>query len=175
MNLYGGCNSQVYIPDSDGQCGDCGDLEERIEAKQDKLTAGENITISDENVISAVVPDISAYYTKTEINNLLKEYDEVRYDTVTGWGSVPELVSEKGVIYIYTDYTYSQDGQYLPGFKVGDGQAYLIDLPFTDDPLRAHIANTNVHVTLEEKNFWNNKVRVYMSEEVEENLIITTN
>ena len=63
---------------------------------------------------------------------------------------------------------------YIPGIKIGDGLAYLIDLPFTDSELIDHINNTTIHVTAEEKNFWNNKNRVFISPQDEENLIFTT-
>ena len=53
---------------------------------------------------------------------------------------------------------------YVPGIKIGDGQTYVQDLPFVDTELRdrimEHINNENVHVILQEKLFWNNKLNV---------------
>lgn len=53
---------------------------------------------------------------------------------------------------------------FIPGIKVGDGKAYVQDLPFIDQDLRAlvgdHIANEFIHVTTKEKEFWNNKVNI---------------
>lgn len=53
---------------------------------------------------------------------------------------------------------------FIPGIKVGDGKAYVQDLPFIDQDLRAlvdeHIWNTLIHVTAEEKEFWNKKVNI---------------
>ena len=52
----------------------------------------------------------------------------------------------------------------IPGIKIGDGNAYVQDLPFVDKDLReklmAHINNAEIHTTLAEKLFWNNKVNV---------------
>jgi len=47
----------------------------------------------------------------------------------------PALISEKDVLYIYTNYkTIEKDGEEIvvPGLKVGDGKGYLIDLPFVN-------------------------------------------
>ena len=40
--------------------------------KQDKLTSGDNITISEDNVISAIIPEGLA--TETYVNNALTGY-----------------------------------------------------------------------------------------------------
>ena len=54
---------------------------------------------------------------------------------------------------------------YVPGIKIGDGSAYVVDLPF-------------VNVTSEQINFWNNKVNCYLEPELvvggdDETLIFT--
>jgi hypothetical protein len=41
---------------------------------------------------------------------------------------------------------------------VGDGQTLLKDLPFTDMVYYDHISDPIVHITQEEREFWNNKV-----------------
>ena len=87
---------------------------------------------------------------------------QIEYDTVEGWGSKRNLRSKEKVIYVYTDYELGPDGKYIPGFKIGDGNAYVADLPFTSN------------VTMEEKNFWNNKVRVFAIDGIEM-LVFTTN
>lgn len=104
----------------------------------------------DDNTINAdlsneiVIKDVSVYSNTTE-----------------GWGQNPSLISKKNVIYVYTDYD-TIDGVPIPGIKIGDGKAYLIDMPFVDgnkELLERHIQDTSIHVTPEEKEFWNNKVR----------------
>lgn len=103
-----------------------------------------------------------------------KYTDKVRTDTTEGWNSLTGYISEEGVVYIYSDYKQNEDGENVPGFKVGDGLAYLADLPFSDDLMERHIRNQDIHVTLAEKQFWNNKVRAY-HEGNTENIVFTTN
>lgn len=114
----------------------------------------------------------------------------MKIDTTENWQKAVDFIPLKGEIIVYSDYaTKEVDGQIIniPNYKVGDGLAYGIDLPFVNDDLRdafsAHISNMNIHVTSAEKDFWNNKVRCYI-ETVEddegylvdgENLIFTTN
>ena len=94
------------------------------------------------------------------------------YGTVDYWNSHPEIQSEPGCLYIYTDYKHL-DGKDIPGMKFGDGNAYVIDLPFFDEMYAAHIIDTNIHVTPEEKEFWNNKVTCYLDPVNDENLIFS--
>lgn len=87
-----------------------------------------------------------------------------------------------GEIIVYTDYkTVTKDGvtQYVPGVKIGDGNAFVVDLPFVTDAveaasilaeLEAHINDTNVHTSAEEKNTWNSKISAEISGET---LILT--
>ena len=102
---------------------------------------------------------------------------QILSNTTEGWNSQVNLISASRTIYVYTDHQTEADTQgntvYIPGFKVGDGKAYLIDLPFTDDLMVKHMANQSIHVTPEEKAFWNNKVRAYYSSVEEDTLILT--
>lgn len=107
--------------------------------------------------------------------NYVEHYtDKVRTDTTEGWNSLTGYISEEGIVYVYSDYMQNEKGENIPGFKVGDGLAYLADLPFSDDLMAKHIQNLDIHVTLEEKQFWNNKVRAY-HEGNTENIVFTTN
>ena len=70
------------------------------------------------------------------------------------WDSDNTLVSEKGTFYVYTDHeTIKEDGKtkLIPGIKVGDGLAYVVDLPFITDGLAQtitnHIEDHAIHVT----------------------------
>ena len=99
--------------------------------------------------------------------------------TVEEWNINPNLISEKDVLYIYSDYKKKQkDGKeiVIPGIKMGDGKGYLIDLPFLNDInstfeqiLMDHIDNDVVHITQMEREFWNNKLNLSLSDE---NLIL---
>lgn len=101
-------------------------------------------------------------------------------DTKSNWNSKLDYAPPKGTIVIYEDYAVDSNNNNVPNFKVGDGNAYVIDLPFVGDDLReafqSHIEDTVIHITSEERTNWNNKVRCYMHEDVsQENLVFTTN
>ena len=99
----------------------------------------------------------------------------VLYATTETWNSKPQLVSARGFIYIYSDYRQNSQGQNIPSMKVGDGNSYLIDMPFSDSILYSHLEDNTRHITQEEREFWNNKVRCYQSEIQDDVLIFTTN
>ena len=88
------------------------------------------------------------------------------------WSRQTSLISQTNTFYIYTNRTV-ENGKSYPGIKVGDGTSYVVDLPFVDDLFYSDIDNLDIHVTLAEKEFWNNKVRTQDSELDEENLIFT--
>ena len=92
-------------------------------------------------------------------------------DTTLHWNQARGFIPLAGEAIIYTDYKTIRkevDGEmknvFVPGVKIGDGQTYVQDLPFVDTELRdrimEHINNENIHVTLQEKLFWNNKLNV---------------
>lgn len=83
---------------------------------------------------------------------------KIKYDTSEGWANNLEYIPKEGELIIYTD---------LPAIKVGDGLAYAVDLPFVNDDIRDmlfdHIRDTVAHITADEREFWNNKVRCYLN------------
>lgn len=109
------------------------------------------------------------------ILDILKRNPNVLADTTFNWDAKRTYKSEKNILYIYTDYQVDEQGNEIPGIKIGDGSSYLIDMPFITAIYDEHIADTTVHVTPEEKEFWNNKVRCYMNIVDDENVIFTTN
>ena len=99
----------------------------------------------------------------------------VHMDTVDHWNAQKDFIGEAGHIYVYTDYT-EKDGEKIAGIKISDGKAYLIDTPFVSgntDELYRHINDQSIHVTDEEKDFWNNKVTCFLSQGDEETLVFT--
>lgn len=97
-----------------------------------------------------------------------------QYMTTAEWSEAGVgLVSEPGALYIWSDYRQNDDGDYVPGVKIGDGNAYVLDLPFQDEDFLAHILNTDIHVTAEEKAYWNDKITCYISPNDEHNLVFT--
>lgn len=105
----------------------------------------------------------------------------VYYDTTENWNLQAGLIGERGAIYIYSDYQtiYDDVGNptFIPGIRIGDGTSYLIDRPFvsevTADLLLDHISNTHVHLTDEERYFWNDKVTCYQDPDDPERVIFT--
>ena len=104
-------------------------------------------------------------------------------DTTANWNAARGFVPLAGEVIIYNDYKSIQkeiDGEIrnvlIPGIKVGDGQTYVQDLPFIDEELRDrimnHINNENIHVTLQEKLFWNNKLNVDDASEVVDTALV---
>lgn len=105
----------------------------------------------------------------------------VYYDTTAVWDAQPNLVAEKAAIYIYSDHQLYEDetGNKIPiaGLKIGDGTSYLIDMPFVTDNMSGalikHLSDHVVHVTAEERAFWNHKVSAYMDHEASELLVLS--
>ncbi len=96
------------------------------------------------------------------------EQSAIHYDTTEGWNSSRDLVAERGHLYIYSDYetVENEDGSVtkIPGLKVGDGTSYLIDMPFvvtgiSGRELDEHINNMAMHVSTEDRDSWNEKVK----------------
>lgn len=96
---------------------------------------------------------------------------QLKRDSTANWNAALGFIPLQGELIIYNDYKTIQkviDGEptvvQIPGIKIGDGRAYVQDLPFVDAELRdkiiTHIENPNIHVTLQERLFWNNKLNV---------------
>lgn len=101
--------------------------------------------------------------------------DIVHFDTVAHWNTQRDLVAKNGHIYVYTDYQVI-DGVNIPAIKIGDGNAYLIDIPFVDSNsslLKTHIDDKEIHITSDERDFWNNKVTAFISSDDEKTLVLS--
>ena len=100
-----------------------------------------------------------------------------KHDTTENWNNARGFIPMKGEAIIYEDYEVV-DGVNIPGIKVGDGTTYVQDLPFVGgyerDLLLLHISNASLHVSPEEKEFWNNKINTTDSL-AGETLILTRN
>lgn len=148
-----------------------------------------NISISNGGIITVTKGDGTSNNLQIPIatnssNGLLSSADKIKYDTydkkilsdtTDNWELYPNTISEKNTIYIYTDYQINDDLTYVPGIKIGDGESTIVELPFIDDYINSRITNILLNaITEEERQFWNNKVRCYMDENVSETLIFTT-
>lgn len=107
---------------------------------------------------------------KNNLSNKMIYYSKKKAD----WDANRDMVSQKDALYIYSDYKLiEQDGKqiYMPGIKIGDGTSYLIDLPFAnqnknseiEDLLLDHINNRIVHISAEQRDFWNNKLNLSLT------------
>ena len=100
---------------------------------------------------------------------------QLKRDTTENWNNARGFIPMPGEVIVYTDYevkTYVEEkyGEAviktvnIPNIKIGTGNAYVQDLAFVDektrDILMAHIQDHDIHVTLQEKVFWNNKINV---------------
>ena len=105
---------------------------------------------------------------------------QFKRDTTENWNNARGFIPLAGEVIVYTDYevktyTVQEYGETvtktveIPNIKIGTGNAYVQDLGFVDektrDILMAHIQDHDVHVTLQEKVFWNNKINVDDAEE----------
>ena len=102
----------------------------------------------------------------------------VSENTVEGWSQTPTYIPKNGEIVLYTDYAKDDQDRPIPAIKMGDGSAFVADLPFVNDDIRndllEHINDHVVHITDEERNFWNNKLN-YEYDVGDENLILNRN
>jgi hypothetical protein len=101
----------------------------------------------------------------------------VTRDTTANWNEVRSFIPKRGEIIVYTDHGHVNDGNGntidIPGIKIGDGNAYLIDLPFvgTDisqqimHDLNQHTEDSSIHVSQQDRNFWNNKLNCQVDNE----------
>lgn len=105
---------------------------------------------------------------------------EFETGTTAQWATQTQLVSRPNTVYIYTDRRTKSDGNggtiNIAGFKLGDGQAYVVDLPFLnvdEETFSSHVNNNVIHITDEERIFWNNKDRCYIDGNDAETLVFT--
>jgi len=104
----------------------------------------------------------------------------IAVDTTANWNSDITYIPPEGKIIIYIDrgtITKNNSTQFVPGIKIGDGLAYLIDLPYVGDDqiasvlavLQAHIQDSTAHVTTADRTRWDNKLNYSITGE---NLIL---
>ena len=139
--------------------------------------------------------DYNKLKNKPTIDNVVLEGDlssvsdfnlrHIYYDTTAHWAERIDLISEEGSIYVYSDYSSKEDDNgnaiTIPAIKIGDGLAYVIDLPFCTNsselPLddivnyveNALSANDSL-VTVADRQRWDNKVSVAVDMFDSENL-----
>lgn len=102
-----------------------------------------------------------------------------KVDTTAHWNAATGFIPLKGETIIYSDYDTAIPGVTLPGIKIGDGLAYVQDLPFLNytkaSEILAHLSDDDIHVTTSEKTFWSNKLNIETETVVGETLIFNRN
>ena len=136
-------------------------------------TVSEFPPVGDERLIYLCTNTMTMYLWNDDESSYMpitNSSDSIYIDTTENWNSRITFIPERKDIIIYTDRGHIDDGQGnqidVPGIKIGDGNAYLIDLPFVGDDdkyailyeLRHHTENTAIHVSPSDRTFWNNKL-----------------
>lgn len=90
--------------------------------------------ITDQNKIylgDVQLSNVEVYNRINQINNLLEDMAKISIKTTDEWRAIPQ-VSKKGDIYIFSDRNskiVNDEVINIPGIKIGDGNAYIMDLP----------------------------------------------
>lgn len=125
-------------------------------------------------------------YNTPEVQAILDSVAEkasIEQGTTEYWNNRTGYVPPAGTIVVYNDHQSKVvDGEtvYIPGIKIGSGNAYVQDLAFLDegvaDTLVSHINDNLVHIQPGEREFWNRKLNVDDNMEVvNETLIFNRN
>lgn len=132
-----------------------------------------SVEVTPENINVEMEVNSSGLVNIALLGSMGGNCSKIFYKTTTEWNKYPGEMSQPGAIYIYSDYM-EYEGRNMAGFKIGDGLAYIIDLPFVDKVYSDHVQDAVRHVTQTEREFWNNKVRCYISESNNQELVFTT-
>ena len=168
-------DSQNFVGTSYGQ------FKEENQSAFSSLADGTSITISQDYNALKNKPQINSVELIGSVSLPMLGLRAIYYDTTANWNRQMSLIAEEGAIYIYSDYTSYSDEigntVSLAGIKIGDGKAYLADIPFVTDALTSfileHVNNKDVHITPQERTFWNNKVSSYVDPESIETLVLS--
>lgn len=116
------------------------------------------------------VGDGNAYVSDLPFFSSATSNPSVVAHTVEEWDQIASTTqSEYGVIYIYSDYA-QHEGVDIPAMKIGDGNAYVVDLPFFYT-----IGSSQPYITYEDVDRWNDKVSATVDSIDDENLILYNN
>ena len=95
-----------------------------------------------------------AYINGVELigNKTSDDLHIVACKTSAEWAALTTLVSMPGEVYVYSDGGTDAQGNPIPMIKIGDGNAYVVDLPFT--------TAIDFRITQADIDNWNGKVSV---------------
>ena len=145
--------------------------------------SGDYLDLLNYPVISTNIEDDKNSDSKIASAKAVYDAIGIKYGTTDYWNNQIGYIPSEREIIIYSDYrTIVKNGQTInvPGIKIGSGNAYVQDLAFLGedvaDALFAHILDSTIHVTAQDKQRWNNKLNVDDNAEVvEESLIFNRN
>lgn len=86
----------------------------------------------------------------------------VQRATTEEWGQRSGEISEENVLYVYTDFSTDENGNPQPSISIGDGKAYIGDLPKISGVSQAvieHLNNKIIHVSKDDRTNWDDKVK----------------
>lgn len=128
--------------------------------------------------------DLPDQHPISSITNLSSILDSLKIEngTASYWQERRTYVPPKGTLVVFLDAKTISGGRTVSKLKIGDGKAYVVDLPYIDDDvmskLNEHVTNPIIHVTQTDRNRWDNKVSCYETydpESEEVHLIFTKN
>ena len=90
-------------------------------------------------------------------NKTSEDLHIVACKTSAEWAELITLQSRKGEVYVYSDAAEDENGEPLPMVKIGDGNAFVVDLPF--------VTAVDFRITQEDIDNWNGKVSVRLEGE----------
>ena len=135
------------------------------------LKSGERSYVTD--IGKCKIGDGETEWKKLPYFALETDYDDtasIIIKSAQTWPDYDRTISNLGTVYVYT----YEDAS--PKIRIGDGKAYICDLPFTTDTLSNkidnHINNQTIHITQEQRQLWNDKVTAYIHPQDSDHLIL---
>lgn len=127
----------------------------------------------------------SSFNKTTDLETILKLlkqcYAKIYQDTEENWNIQVDMIAERNAIYVYTNHSYLDDGNGnltpVPAIKIGDGTSYLIDMAFVGGEAlsdwASHVNNNLIHVSEDDRTFWNHKVSSFVDDNDDETLVLS--
>jgi len=154
-----------------------------LEEIESAITSGCCITPEEvdekiEEAISGISPDLSDYYTKEEVDELIPEVPSLSGYATEQWVENQGYLTEHQHLKTINGQSLVGDGDIEIGtggtidlsnyYTTAETQSAITSaITVVEGDISAHIANTQVHVTTEEKNTWNSKANVWCGSEAE--------
>ena len=158
-------------------------VDQMLEEIESAITSGCCITPEEvdekiEEAISGISPDLSDYYTKEEVDELIPEVPSLSGYATEQWVENQGYLTEHQHLKTINGQSLVGDGDIEIGtggtidlsnyYTTAETQSAITSaITVVEGDISAHTANTQVHVTTEEKNTWNSKANVWCGSEAE--------